>query len=397
MHEESFISLLILLSSVLLTSYLLHFILDKLRMPSLLAPLLTGFFFKLIPSTIINITSGEAFYILSQLGVILLLFLVGMQLDLKELKGLSCQIAVISILNILISMLSGSIVLVCFGYPPLISIIVATALATVAETTIAPILDELGVIKTKMANLILIPGIADDVIEVILASVVSFMVGTTEPSISPFTLILGFFVFLATVLIVQRVLFLIVVIRDKNLKDPHLLLLIMFTILFFTFISLNFRLGLLLGSLISGIISQQLLKTLNKDVKTLNTIKTVTYGFLGPIFFFGIGLNTNLSDISTNILLVLLLLAVNFGSKFVSAFIAGKIASLNLKEVILIGLGSSAKFSMGIIPVQILFSAGVIDQTVFSAFIAVSTITTMIVPFTLACGIERWKNELIKG
>lgn len=269
-----------------------------------------------------------------------------------------------------------------------------TALATVAETTIAPILDELGVIKTRMANLILIPGVADDVAEVALASIASFMVGAKVAS-DLFTLILGFFIFLALLLIFQRVLFPFVIRSDKNPKDPHLLLLIMFTIFFFAFISLDFRLGLLLGSIVSGMISQRFLKSLNRDTKTLTIIKTVAYGFLGPIFFFGIGLNTSFSDISTSISLVLLLLAANFGSKFASALITRRIACLNLKEGILIGLGSSAKFSMGIIPVQILFSAGVIDQIVFSAFIAVSTITTMIVPFALAYGIERWKNELI--
>ncbi|MBS7619358.1 cation:proton antiporter [Candidatus Bathyarchaeota archaeon] len=394
MHEESLISLFLMLSLMLLASYLLHFILDKLRMPSLLAPLLAGFFFKLIPSPFMNIALGEGFYILSQLGITFLLFLVGLQLDLRELRSLSSQIAVISVSNIIISMFLGSIVLVGFGYPLMVSFIVATALATVAETTIAPILDELGVIKTRMANLILIPGIVDDIVEVVLASLASFIVGTREASANPFTLIFGFFVFLAMVLIFQRILFPIVIRKDKNPKDSHFLLLIMFTTFFFTFISLNFRLGLLLGSLVSGIVSQQLIKTLNREAKTLTIIKAVAYGFLGPIFFFEIGLNTSFSDILTIISLFLLLLAVNFVGKFASALIAGRIDSLNLKEVILIGLGSSAKFSMGIIPVQILFSAGVIDQTVFSAFIAVSTITTMIVPFTLAYGIERWKKEL---
>lgn len=65
MYEESLISLLLLLSSMFLASYLLHFILDKLRMPSLLGPLLVGFFFKLIPLSIMDVALGEAFYILS--------------------------------------------------------------------------------------------------------------------------------------------------------------------------------------------------------------------------------------------------------------------------------------------------------------------------------------------
>jgi len=62
--------------------------------------------------------------------------------------------------------------------------------------------------------------------------------------------------------------------------------------------------------------------------------------------------------------------------------------------MIVIGLGLSTKFSMGIIPIQIFYSAKVIDQQLFSAFVAVSTITTMIIPFTLAYIINRWKQTM---
>lgn len=396
MHEESFISLLLLLASMLLASYALHFILDKFRMPSLLAPLLVGFILNMIPhpQSFTSVASGESFHILSQLGIIFLLFLVGLQLEVKDLKGLSAHIATISALNLGISAILGSIILSGFGYPPLISILVATALATVAETTIAPILDELGVIKTRMANLILIPGIVDDVAEVAIASLASVMVGAGEESVHPSLLALGFLAFLALTLLFQKALLPLIIRYDENPKDPHLFLLIISTTLLFTFISTYFRLGLLLGAIVSGMISQSFLRSYNADLKTLTLLKSITYGLLGPIFFFGIGLNTSFSSFSTSLLLTLLLLAANFAGKFAAALIVGKTSNLNFKEVLLVGLGLSAKFSMGIIPVQIFFSAGVIDQTAFSAFIAVSTITTMVVPFTLAYAIEKWRRNL---
>jgi Kef-type K+ transport system membrane component KefB len=62
--------------------------------------------------------------------------------------------------------------------------------------------------------------------------------------------------------------------------------------------------------------------------------------------------------------------------------------------MILIGLGLSAKFSMGIIPVQIFYSAKLIDQRLFSSFIAVSTITTAIIPPLLSFIINRWREGI---
>jgi Kef-type K+ transport system membrane component KefB len=50
---------------------------------------------------------------------------------------------------------------------------------------------------------------------------------------------------------------------------------------------------------------------------------------------------------------------------------------------------------MGIIPVQIFYSAGLIDQELFTAFIAVSMVTTMIIPFSISYIINRWRDSII--
>jgi Kef-type K+ transport system membrane component KefB len=88
-------------------------------------------------------------------------------------------------------------------------------------------------------------------------------------------------------------------------------------------------------------------------------------------------------------------LGANFVGKFLSVFAVGRMADLNWREIVSIGLGLSTKFSMGIIPIQIFYSARLIDQNVFSSFVAVSTITTMIIPFSLALIVNRWKPHLI--
>jgi len=129
--------------------------------------------------------ASNIFHELGQLGVMLLLFVVGLQIETGKLRELSGNIVALTVLNLGISSILGSLVLISFGYPAIISALVATALATVAEATVAPILDELGIIKTRIANLILGSGIIDDVAEVGIASLASVIVGksaTTYPS-----------------------------------------------------------------------------------------------------------------------------------------------------------------------------------------------------------------------
>jgi len=392
--DEYLVSLFTLLALMLFLSYLMHFGLDKLRMPHLLAPLLIGFVFQLFPSSLTNVVFGEAFSVLAELGIVFLLFLIGFQLNAEKLRSLSGEIAALTILNLAFSSILGFYVLLSFGYPPLISILVSTALATVAETTIAPILDELGVIETKVANLIIGPGVFDDVAEVMIASLASVIVGAGESTVSPVFLVLGFIAFVVFALVFHRFIIPVITYFDREPRETHLFLLIVSTALVFTAISQNFKLGVLLGAITAGLASQKLQNSSNNGAKAFTTLRPIAYGFLGPVFFFCIGSNVNLSSFASALQLTLWLLAANFVGKFMAVLLVGKLAKLNVKEAIIIGLGLSAKFSMGIIPVQIFYSANVIDQQLFSAFVAVSAITTMIVPFTLAYVINKWRHNI---
>ena len=99
MIDEYLVRLFTFLAFMLFVSYLMHFGLDKFRMPHLLAPLLVGFVFQLFPfSSQTDIVFGEAFYTLAQLGIVFLLFLVGFQLDTKQLRSLSGTIGILAIL-----------------------------------------------------------------------------------------------------------------------------------------------------------------------------------------------------------------------------------------------------------------------------------------------------------
>jgi len=382
---------------MLFVSYLMHLGLDKLRMPHLLAPLLVGFVFQLLPfaSPVYNVLFGDALYVLAQLGIVFMLFLIGLQLNVKNLRRLSVEIAALSILNLAFSSILGFYVLLSFGYPPLISILVSTALATVAETTIAPILDELGVIETKIANFIVGPGIFDDVAEVMIASLASVIAGAGQSTVNPSFLALGFLAIVAFALFFHRSIMPLLTHFEREPEETHLFLLFVSSALIFTAISQNFRLGVLLGAILAGLALQRTKNSSCNGSKASMVLRAITYGFLGPVFFFWIGLSVNFSSFVNGSQLTLLLLAANFFGKFLAVLIVGRMVKMNLKAITVIALGLSAKFSMGIIPVQIFYSANVIDKQLFSSFVAVSAITTMIVPFTLAFIIDRWRQSIL--
>jgi Kef-type K+ transport system membrane component KefB len=375
-------------------SYLLHFLLDRFHLPSLLAPLLVGLVFRLIPQFSwvgIYASSGELGF-LSSLGIMLLIFLVGVRVDVNEFKRQSLNMVSIAILNILFSTLIGMLVLLYYGYPLLISALISSALATVAEATIAPILDELDVIRSRSASLILGPGVLDDVLEIATASIASVMVGSMG-TFNPSMILLGIFVLLILAIIFHRLILPKLASLEVEARAYSLTMLMIVVALTFTLISEYFSLGILLGAVTAGIVFQKFIsKSGGECVKLL---RALAYGFLGPIFFFTIGLSITPESIVESAMLTLWLVLANFAGKFASTIIVGIYAKMNWKEIVVVGMGLSAKFSMGIIPAQILYSAGLIDEALFTSFVGVSTITTMTIPFTLSYIVKRWREDII--
>jgi len=332
--------------------------------------------------------------IFSDLGIIFLLFLIGINLESQQLRSLSKSITALAALNLGLSSLIGALLLISLGYPPLISIIVATALATVAEATIAPILDEMGLLKTKTANLIIGPGILDDVAEVLLASLASFVVGAGTSETNPVFLALGLILFFGLALFSHRALMPWLIRLEPSCNEEQMFLLALFVALLFVGVSLFFGFGVLLGAIVGGLVFQRYLRGNKSNGRVVAILRPVAYGFLGPVFFFSIGFGIGFVSLVESLWVTIFLLLINFGAKFASAYLVGKGIGLNGKSIAVIGLGLSAKFSMGIIPVQILYATTIIDKGLFTAFVAVSAISTATIPFTLAWLINHWRESI---
>jgi len=390
----SFIDLFLLLAVLLSASYLLRFLYERFSLPSLLVPLLLGLFLASSPlgGYVGRVASGEPFRLLSELGVMFLLFKIGLQLDVEELKRSRGPVALFTVLNILITSTLGAVVICAFGCDPILAILVSAALATIAETTIMPILDELGMLNTLAACLILMPGVVDDVIEVTVASIASVMGASSSDRAGPLQMALGVLGFVALALIFYRFLMPLLARNGEKDSEVQLFSLMIAVALIFTALANYAGLGVLLGAVVAGIIFQRYLHEAGAESTGISVINMVGYGLLGPVFFFGVGESIQLSDLYSSVALTGWLLAANFAGKFLGAIIVGRRWELHWKTTFVVGLGSSAKFSMGIIPVQIFFAAHLIDQQLFSAFVAVSAITTLIIPFTLSAIITRWRD-----
>ncbi|OQX58262.1 MAG: cation/H(+) antiporter, partial [Helicobacteraceae bacterium 4484_230] len=180
MNEFELGKLLLSLSAVFSITYLLGFFLSKFRIPTILAALFVGMALSYTPFSgfVHSVAEFEStFSFLADLGVLFLLFYIGLQIEPGEMKRSSSDIVWLTILNTSIPFFFGAAAMLMYGYGWAVALVIGMTRMPTAEAVIVPILDEFKMIKTRIGTFIIGAGVLDDVIEVVLVGIVSIWIG----------------------------------------------------------------------------------------------------------------------------------------------------------------------------------------------------------------------------
>ena len=360
------------------------FLLQKyLRIPWMFAALFFGIILSVFGFFGPSIGS-ESFQLMATLGMLVILFMIGFNLDLKKIKKLGKQIFIGTVLIISLEGFLGSL-LFYFGFPAhvsnsyLIALITALSFATVGEAVLLPILSEFNVLNTTFGQLTLGIGTIDDIIEVLMLAIIAalpvFFPKTQIQSFpNPFLILsaLGFLLLLTLVMTKLANKVKNILRMNSNTPYVHSLLVLL---VFFSFAALGgfvFESLATVGAILGGIVGRQLLpeEMLNEDEKSINFLG---YVFLSPLFFLSIGANVSLTSLLIYPLLIVLIWIVAKGSKLLASFLLFH-KLLGNKYSLLMGLGLSVRFSTSLIVQLILFNSGFISLALYSALIATAAL-----------------------
>lgn len=368
-----------------LFTFLVGKILEHAKVPWIFAALLFGLLvsmFGIYQDTV----NSDTFTFLAEVGMYFLLFLVGFEINLKEMTKKGGFIIRSSFSIILFEALVSTLIIKwLFGTTWPISFFVGLSFATVGEAVLVPILDEFKLLNTKLGQAIIGIGTIDDIIEIILLIILIVLLGEKDGT----NLIMIF----SSLAILSSLTYFLRTFKSHNIafnfKDiKSEFLFIMF--LFFLFLGIgSFSDAQPLGALLAGISLKAFLP--DKTFKFIEEdVKTIAYGFFAPIFFIWIGASIDLSYIFTKPLLVAILVFATASAKIVGSIIASR-KRFNIRESILLGLGISVRFSTGIIITKILYENGIIDDQLFSVIIASSIFFQIFFPVIFSNLIVKWK------
>jgi Kef-type K+ transport system membrane component KefB len=167
----------------LLGAKVLGDLVERVGQPAVLGELLAGIL--LGPSVLGLVPLSEGVFLLAEIGVVLLLFEVGLETNLDELIRVGAPALAVALVGMLLPFLGGYAVTAAFGYETLTAIFVGAALTATSIGITARVLSELGALKSREGQIILGAAVVDDVLGLIVLAIVSKNVETGAMEVGP--------------------------------------------------------------------------------------------------------------------------------------------------------------------------------------------------------------------
>jgi Kef-type K+ transport system membrane component KefB len=324
-----------------------------------------------------------AFDGLANIGIILLMFVAGFEVDLRQIRRDGKQALSISLTGIIFPFIVGFIT-AWFFYQRVFStsannqlitaLFFGTALSITALSVITKILMDLEILRTKIGNLVLTSAMIDDFLGWILFSIIMQMMNTEkkEGSLMSVVFVLLFAVFMVTV--VRWLINKLLSIAHKNLKIGRVITLAICLCLISAIITEYLGVRAVFGAFLMGVAIGDSEYFTDRHKLILHQF---TVNIIAPLFFASIGLRLNFVA-NFNLKVVLVILAIACIAKLIGAGIGSRISGLNRNESIAVAFGMNARGSQEIVLGLLALQAKIIDEKVFEGLV-VMTVATVIV------------------
>lgn len=372
-------------------AYLGSFIFGKIGIPKIIGHISVGFLLGIpvLKEFIFNEESLMLITSLANLGLIFLLYFIGLKINLKSFFRFSGKALNISLLSATIPFALGLLTCLYFGKSIVESVIVGACLSVTAEAVSGAVLEELKLMNTKIGEIIIEAGILDDIFEIMILAILSTLIHTSVYSVAGGVVrfIVEIFVFVLIILII-RYLFVPMTLDLLGKRPTHanLFTASFIIVLLMAAISDYLKMGVVLGAVIAGIIVKHTLikeHKIGEEKEVADLVETVTFGFLEPLFFIWIGINVDITRFLTDPSLILLALVVTLVAtigKILGSIIGNHLSGGSLNEGFIIGWGMNSRGAVELIAATIALEANLISVEMNYVIVIMAFLTTLISP-----------------
>jgi Kef-type K+ transport system membrane component KefB len=356
----------------------------KLKAPQVVGEIIAGLIIG--PSMLGLVNQSDFILQMAEIGVVLLMFMAGLETNLRELLKTGPIAFVIACVGVGVPLFGGYLLYSFFyGFAPTGSeefykaifigvIMTATSVSITVQT-----LRELGHLKGKVGTTILSAAIIDDVIGII---VLTFVIGFKNPDVNPFSVVLNTVLFFGFSIGVGFVFYFIFKILSR--KYPHTRRIPIFGLVLCFALSYiaekYFGIADITGAYIAGII----LCSIQDSKYIAEKMDISSYMIFGPIFFTSIGLKTSIDDFSKALLLFSIgFVLVALLTKIIGCGITAKLLKFNHIDSLKIGVGMMTRGEVALIVSQKGLSVGLLEPNFFTPVILLIITSSIVTPIIL--------------
>ncbi|AIG29356.1 cation:proton antiporter [Flavobacterium psychrophilum] len=349
-----------------------------------LGPSVVGMYFPEFSLALFPTESLGNLQFLSQIGLILFMFVIGMELDLKVLKNKANEAVVISHASIVIPFALGISLayFVYYRFAPQgveflsFSLFMGIAMSITAFPVLARIVQERGIHKTKLGSIVITCAAADDITAwCLLAAVIAI--------VKAGSFISSLYVIALAVLYVLLMLFIVkpffkrvgdLYSNNENLSKPVVAIFFL-TLILSSYCTEVIGIHALFGAFMTGVIMPDVSKFRNIFIEKVEDVSLI---LLLPLFFVFTGLRTQIGLINDPYLWKITgyIILVAVIGKFIGSALAAKFVGQNWKDSLTIGALMNTRGLMELVVLNIGYDLGVLNSEIFTMMVIMALVTT---------------------
>lgn len=366
----------------------------KIKLPQVVGQIIAGLLIG--PCVLGWVHNTEYVKIFAEVGVVLIMFSAGLETDLKTLLKTGPIAILIAIMGVAVPLVLGTVVTMIFrgwsavGTPEFYKALFIGVIMTATSVSITvQTLKEMGKLQTELGTTIVSAAIIDDVIGIVVLTVVLGMAKGDNSGVGSILLKTGLFFILAVG--IGFLLYKLYSFLDKRYPHRRRIVIISIVLCFaLAYVAEHFfGIAEITGAFVAGVILCNIQDSSYVDRR----VNITSYLFFAPIFFASIGLKTDLTGITWGLMAFAgAFVAVALISKIIGCGFAGKVTGHTWKESLVIGIGMMTRGEVALIIAQKGIDAGIISAEEFTPVILLIIFSSVLTPIFLKLAFKNTKG-----
>lgn len=339
---------------------------------------------------------SEVISVLSELGVIILLFEIGLESELGELLKYGPQAAIVAVVGVVAPFAMGTVGLISlFDVPTIPAIFAGAALTATSIGITAKVLAEINKLSSKEGQIIIGAAVLDDILGIVVLAVVASLVKTGEIQVTNILwLTVSAGIFLIGTILVGRLAapYFVSLVKELKTRGP-LLIASLIVVFLLSYIAAAIQLESILGAFAAGLILGETEKHHELEEQVIPVAD-----MLVPVFFVVVGARTDLAVLNPanpanreGLIIAAFLVTVAIIGKVITGF---TVVGQEETNKLAIGVGMVPRGEVGLVFAGVGAASGVLSESLEAAIIVMVIATTFVAPPLLRIVLERGEKQV---